>query len=119
MKTFLPRLALALLVTAGMIALNSPSSAQQGKPDPQQPTAAQQQAQQPSDAQAQDSKPFNGTIMKEKGRLVLKDTATNVSYQLDDQDKAKQFEGKQVKVVGKLDLDTNLIHVETIEPLAS
>lgn len=117
MKNFLPRLALALLVTAGMIALNSPSSAQQDKPNSQQPTVAQQQAQQ-SDAQTQDSKPFNGTIMKEKGKLVLKDTAANVSYQLDDQAKAKQFEGKQVKVMGKLDLDTNLIHVDTIEPLA-
>jgi hypothetical protein len=41
-----------------------------------------------------------------------------MSYQLDDQEKAKQFEGKQVKVVGKLDLDTNLIHVENIEAVS-
>ena len=65
--------------------------------------------------QTQDAKPFNGTIVKEKGKLVLKDTAAKVSYQLDDQEKAKEFEGKQVKVTGKLDLNTNLIHVENIE----
>jgi hypothetical protein len=53
--------------------------------------------------------------VKEKGKLVLKDTAANVSYQLDDQDRARQFEGKQVKVTGKLDMNTNLIHVESIE----
>ena len=53
--------------------------------------------------------------MKEKGKLVLKDTAANVSYQLDDQEKAKQFVGKQVRVTGKLDLNTNLIHVDNIE----
>jgi hypothetical protein len=117
MKNFLPRLALASLVMAGPIALTTPSNAQQDKPN-SQPTAVAQQPQ-PGDAQTQDAKPFNGTIMKEKGKLILKDTSTNVSYQLDDQEKAKQFEGKQVKIVGKLDLDTNLIHVETIEPLAS
>jgi hypothetical protein len=76
------------------------------------PIAAQQQ----NDMQTQDAKPFNGTIVKEKGKFVLKDKAANVSYQLDDQEKAKQFEGKQVKVTGKLDMNTNLIHVENIEP---
>ena len=118
MKNSLLHLAFAFSVMAGMVALTAQSNAQQTKANPQ-PVAAQQQAQPQSDAQTQDAKPFSGTIVKEKGKLVLKDSAANVSYQLDDQDKARQFEGKQVKVTGKLDMNTNLIHVENIEPLAS
>jgi hypothetical protein len=111
MKNSLLRLAAVLAFAAGMAVLNVQASSQQTARDSQPPAAAQQQ----NDMQTQDAKPFNGKIVKEKGKLVLKDTAANVSYQLDDQDKAKQFEGKQVKVTGKLDLNTNLIHVENIE----
>jgi hypothetical protein len=110
MKNFLLRSAAALAFIAGLLALSAQSDAQAAQ-DPQQPNASQQQ----NGMQTQDAKPFNGTIMKEKGKLVLKDTAANVSYQLDDQKKAKEFEGKQVKVTGKLDLDTNLIHIDSIE----
>jgi len=109
MKSFLLRLAVAFAVMAGVSVLQA--TAQQPANDSQQPTAAQQQ----NDMPAQDAKPFSGTIVKEKGKLILKDTAANVSYQLDDQEKAKQFEGKQVKVTGKLDMNTNVIHVESIE----
>jgi Ni/Co efflux regulator RcnB len=116
MKNSLLHLALAFSVMAGMVALTAQSSAQQTKADPQ---AAAQQAQPQNEAQTQDAKPFNGTIVKEKGKLMLKDSVSNVSYQLDDQDKAKQFLGKQVKVTGKLDMNTNVIHVDSIEPLAS
>ena len=111
MKNFLVRFAVALALTVGLTALSAQASQQKTTPDSQQAVAAQQD----KDMQTQDAKPFNGTIVKEKGKLVLKDSAANVSYQLDDQDKAKQFEGKQVRVTGKLDLNTNLIHVENIE----
>ena len=112
MKNSLLRLAAVLTVAAGMAAFSVSANAHQARR--QQPSAAQQ----PNDMQTQDAKPFSGTIVKEKGKFVLKDTATKMSYQLDDQDKAKQFEGKQVKVTGKLDLDTNLIHIENIEPVS-
>jgi len=111
MKNLLLRSAAVLTLAAGVTVLSAQANTQQPARDSQQPTAAQQQ----NEMQTQDAKPFNGTIVKEKGKLVLKDTAANVSYQLDDQDKAKKFEGKQVRVTGKLDLDTNLIHVENIE----
>jgi len=114
MKKVLVRLAAVLTFAAGMAALSVPANAQQPARDSQQPSATQQ----PNDMQTQDAKPFNGTIVKEKGKFVLKDTTTKMSYQLDDQDKAKQFEGKQVKVTGKLDLDSNLIHVENIEAVS-
>ena len=35
-------------------------------------------------------------------------------FYLDDQDKAKQFEGKNVKVIGVLEASTNTIHVTEI-----
>jgi len=108
MKSSLLRFVALLAFMAGVAALSVPVHAQQPA---QQPNTAQQ----PNDMQTQDAKPFNGTIVKEKGKLVLKDTAANVSYQLDDQEKAKQFVGKQVRVTGKLDLNTNLIHVDNIE----
>ena len=114
MKNSLLRLAAVLTFLATMSVLGAQANVQQAAPGSQQPTAAQQ----PNDMQAEDVKPFNGTIVKEKGKLVLKDTAANVSYQLDDQDKAKQFVGKQVKVTGKLDSNTNLIHVENIEAVS-
>ncbi|MGO9085328.1 MAG: DUF5818 domain-containing protein [Candidatus Sulfotelmatobacter sp.] len=108
MKNFLARLGVVLLFTVGMIALNAQSRQQTPT---NQPTVAQQQ----NDMPTQDAKPFSGTIVKEKGKLVLRDDASNLSYQLDDQEKAKPFEGKQVKVTGKLDVQANLIHVENIE----
>ena len=114
MKKSLSRLAVLLALAAGLATVSAHANARQPGPSSQQPTAAQPQ----NDMQTEDAKPFNGTIVKVKGKFVLKDATTKMSYQLDDQDKAKQFEGKQVKVIGKLDLDTNLIHVENIEAVS-
>src|SRR5215469_9594430 len=116
MKSFV-RVAVLLTVLAGLAAFSLQASAQQ-TPGSQSPTASQSQSQQPSGDMAGQSasQPMSGTIVKEKGKYCLKDSATGTSYKLDDQDKAKQFEGKQVKVTGKLDSSTNQIHVENIEP---
>ena len=111
MKNFVARLAIALMITGGAFVLQANAQANSA----QQPTSAQQQPQSPDNMQAQDAKPFSGTIVKEKGKLVLKDSATGMSYKLDDQDKAKQYEGKQVKVTGKLDPSSNVITVQNIE----
>jgi hypothetical protein len=58
---------------------------------------------------------FMGTILKNGEHFVLSDSATKTRYLLDDPRKARPFEGKTVKVTGKLDLASNLIHVETIQ----
>jgi len=115
MKNFLFRIAAVIVFAAGVIAFNAQAKPQQPARDSQQPTAAAEQ----SNMQTQEAAAFNGTIVKEKGKLVLKDSVAKISYQLDDQAKAKQFEGKQVKVTGKLDLEINLIHVENIEAVSS
>ena len=94
----------------------SPSQPAASQPAEQQPSASQPSAQQPaapgSASQAGQNSSFSGTIVKAGDKYVLKtDTAT---YQLDDQDKAKQFENKQVTVMGSLDQATSIVHVTDI-----
>jgi Protein of unknown function (DUF5818) len=105
----------------------SPTAAQEPttrpQQDPHEPAAGSQQneAQMPAadaDAQTQDAKSFSGRITKENGKIVLKDPVTKTSYQIDDVSKAKPYMGKQVKVNGKLDMGSNTIHVDSIEPMS-
>ena len=126
MNKFLVRLSLAAAVTMGVIVLGSSANAQDQQSS-QTPAATPEQQQQPnetqsnetqSDMKSQDAKSFTGRVAKEKGKLVLKDPVTKMSYQLDDQDKAATYVGKQVKVTGKLDMNSNTIQVESIEPLS-
>ncbi len=49
------------------------------------------------------------------GKFVLQDTAKKITYQLDDQEKPKEFAGQKVKVTGTYDKATKTIHVEKIE----
>ena len=71
-----------------------------------------------NDAQTQDAKSFSGRIVKENGKIVLKDPVTKTSYQIDDVSKVKPYMGKQVKVTGKLDMNSNTIHVDNVEPIS-
>ena len=86
-----------------------PATTQQN--EPQMPAAG-------TDAQTQDAKSFSGRIMKENGKIVLKDPVTKTSYQIDDVSKVRPFMGKQVKVTGKLDMNSNTIRVESVEPIS-
>ncbi len=63
-----------------------------------------------------ESQTFTGKVAKSGGKYVLKDDTTRTSYTLDDQDRAKQFDGKMVKVTGRFDASSNIIRVATIEP---
>ena len=65
-----------------------------------------------ADAQTQNS--FSGTVVKVGKHFVLK--TDKMTYQLDDETKAKQFEGKQVNVSGTLDKSTSIIRVTDIQP---
>ena len=49
------------------------------------------------------------------GKFVLYDTARKATYQLDDQEKPKEFAGQKVKVTGTYDKASKTIHVSTIE----
>jgi len=48
----------------------------------------------------------------------LKDASGTV-YRLDAPEKAGPFEGKAVKVTGKLEASTNLLHIDAIEAVAA
>jgi uncharacterized protein YdeI (BOF family) len=61
---------------------------------------------------------FTGTIVKDGENYVLRDSSGGI-YKLDDSSRAQSFEGKTVKVTGKLDADSKLIHVDSIQALAS
>jgi Protein of unknown function (DUF5818) len=61
---------------------------------------------------------FVGKIIKAKdGRYaLLTDAQAGKGVYLDDQDKAKAFEGQNVKVTGVLEVAKNLVHVSDIQP---
>jgi hypothetical protein len=100
--------------------LQKPQPVPQPLPPPDRPIQQQpdQEGQQPANPQAQQLQPaaqmFTGTIMKDGTRYVLK-VSSNSTYQLDDQDKAKQYEGKQVIVGGTLDANGKSLHIISIE----
>jgi len=82
----------------------------QQSPNTQKPTSGSQ-----DDAQKQNAAhSCKGTIVKEGDKYVLKG-ADSVTYQLDDQDRAKNYEGKQVQVTGTLDSKSGTIHVQDVK----
>jgi len=86
----------------------------QAQPQPQrQPDQAQPQ-QQPGQGQATAASTFTGTVVKNGDQYMLRDSSGQV-YGLDDSSKAKQFEGKTVKVTGQLDDQAKVIHVQDIQ----
>jgi hypothetical protein len=76
-----------------------------------QPKAEQQPE---PEAQQSTAQSVSGTIVKVGGKYVL-ETPDNMAYQLDDQEKASQYEGKHVKVTGSLDRATGILHVKSVE----
>ncbi len=94
--------------------LPPPNRPEQPDAQPEQPASAPPQAAQPTPQAAQT---FTGTIEKSAGTYVLKVSANN-AYQLDDQEKAKQYEGKRVKISGALDAKGDILHVASIELLS-
>src|SRR6266550_1727898 len=96
-------------------AASSPAASPSDSPAQTSPSTSDQsgaaQGSAPGSSQAAES--YTGTVVKSGDKYVLKtDTGT---YQIDDQDKAKQFEGKQVKVSGNLDKATSTLHVTDIQ----
>jgi hypothetical protein len=62
-----------------------------------------------------DSKMCTLKCVEMGGKFVLQDTTKKITYQLDDQEKPKEFAGQKVKVTGTYDKATKTIHVEKIE----
>ncbi len=53
--------------------------------------------------------------VKMGAKFVLYDSSKKIIYQLDDQQKPREFAAQKVKVTGTYDPATKTIHVETIE----
>ena len=117
-KWKLPKLFMMLVLVVGLCVIQQRVNAQDQTPA--QPTAQQQPAdpaaQPHSMNQAADSQTFSGKITKSGGKYVLKDSAGKATYALDDQEKAKPFEGQTVRVTGTLDAQTQMIRIASISP---
>ena len=107
-----------LALLCGVVAVAQDATQQAPAAAPTAQSDPQGQAGQAGQMQ-QATKVFSGKITKDGDRLVLKDASTNMTYQLDDQAKAKKFEGKDVKVNGSFDANSNTIHVDSIEAAGS
>jgi hypothetical protein len=59
---------------------------------------------------------FTGTIVKNGSDFVLRDESGKV-YRLDAPSRAKPYEGRPVKITGKLEENARLIHMDSIEPV--
>src|SRR5215469_10564710 len=103
--------ALALVLASALCAF-TPGLAAQSSDNAQQPQQQQQDQ--------QENKTFTGKIQKlPSGQYALITGQTPEGklsgHFLDDQENAKKYEGKQVKVTGTFDQASNTIHVTNIE----
>jgi hypothetical protein len=89
----------------------SPSTATPSAPSPD---SAMPQAQADATNSQPSARAFEGKIQKSGSELVLEENTTETAYKLDDQDKAKKFEGKDVRVMATMDPKTNKLHVVDI-----
>ena len=105
---------LAAAVLAVTLQFTARSTAQANPTTKQDQAQPQQPQQQPSDQQQQQT--FTGKIAVAHGKYVLQTPDTKKTFSLDDQEKAKQFEGQNVKITGTLDAQNNVIHVSDIQP---
>jgi len=114
---FLSLATVAVLVSAGVY-----SFAQQNRKPEQSAQMEQQQdttmypADNPTDrplasTSSVNSRSFTGTIVKSGDRLVLQAAHGN-TFDLDNQDAVRPFEGKRVSLNGALEPRTKLIHLE-------
>jgi hypothetical protein len=81
--------------------------------------AAQASSEKPQEPlQQPGAQTLTGTIVKDSGRYVLKVSSSSTTYELDDQERAQRYEGKQVKVAGTMNAKGDIFHVVSIELLS-
>ena len=115
-----------LPVASTAVAVNyAPQNTQQQQSQEQQPqpsnTQQQPAEQQPATPQAENPDQtqdqtvmLTGTVVQQNGQFVLQDSGK--TYKLNDQNKAKKFENKKVRVMGTLNGATNTVQVTEIKP---
>ena len=117
--TMFLRLSSALALAAALLCSAQLLFAQAVAGDPQSNPIAQQEQQPPRAVPPDDpdvhEKAFTGVIVRSGDKLVLLDTISKTSYQLDDQEKARDFLSKNVRVTGVLNPASGTIHVTAID----
>jgi hypothetical protein len=78
------------------------------------PDSSIPQAQTDATNSHQSARAFEGKIQRSGDEFVLQENVTQSSYKLDDQDKAKKYEGKDVRIMATIDPTTNTLHVVDI-----
>ena len=101
--------------------LQKPQPVTEPLPSPDRPVQqSERQPGQPDNTPSQEgprqvaAQTLTGTILKDGSRYILK-VPNSGTYQLDDQERAKQYEGKQVKIAGTLDANGGSFHIISIE----
>jgi hypothetical protein len=104
---------LVMLVALGVIAWAVPAASLSAVNHSVVLSAQQDEPAEPA-AQETKTQTFTGQIMNHDGKFALHGE-DGKTYQLDDQDKAKEFDGKKVKITGSLDEESMTIQVSQIE----
>ena len=109
-----------LLATAQAWGATTPNSASPMPviQEPQTPPAQTAPDQAMPNQDSSKTTTFTGTVVKDGEQYVLRDSSGGI-YKLDDSSRAQAFEGKTVKVTGRLDANSKMIHVDSIQGLAS
>ena len=63
----------------------------------------------------QDVRTFSGKITRKSGKFIFREDHLNVVYQLDNQEAARKFLGKNVLLTGTMDSAAAILHVHKIE----
>jgi uncharacterized protein YdeI (BOF family) len=111
MQSFGLASALALsFLTAQVFAQQSDT---QQQPSQQNPGNQGQQSPDAQGASGQSNvQVFTGVITKVGDKYMLQDSANSTSYDIDQQELAKKYEGQKVRIKGTLDQDGKTIHVK-------
>jgi Protein of unknown function (DUF5818) len=104
---------LVVLVAFGVIAWAVPAMNVQAVGHNSVLTAQQDEPAEPA-AQETEAQTFKGQIVNHEGKYALH-SEDGKTYQLDNQDKAKDFDGKKVTITGSLDEENMMIRVSEIE----
>jgi len=111
-RKHVPRFTVGILVgvllTASLVLANLPRT------EPLRPQTLQVQTHAQANSE-EDVRFFTGKISSNNGKYVLEGESPRGPYLLDDQKKAKRYEGKHVRVIGVLEIASNTIHVRNIE----
>jgi len=106
----------AALVIAGLFYIGQTATAQNQERN--STVLSQDKPAQQADEQktAPEKKTFTGKIVKSGDMVVLVDAEGKITYKLDDQQMAKEFVDRDVRVIGVLDNSTGMIRVNSIVP---